>query len=110
MLSITAYAFWATRRGVDFTFMAPFLLGCLTAMIIWSFVQLFFPPGPVGSTIFSLMGAMMFSAYLILDTQLLIARFEIDDYVWASITLYLGTKREAPGQCMLCLLHRRSKA
>jgi FtsH-binding integral membrane protein len=65
------------------------LFGCLLAMIVWSFIQLFFPPGPVGRTIFALLGAFLFSAYLVFDTQLLITRFDLDDYVWAAITIYL---------------------
>lgn len=51
------------------------LFCCLNAMIIWSIIQLFFHPGPVGRTIFALLGAILFSAYLVLDTQMLISRF-----------------------------------
>jgi FtsH-binding integral membrane protein len=86
VLGLTAYAFHATRRGVDFSFMGPMLFGCLTAMIVWSIIQLFFPPGPIGSTIFALLGAFLFSAYLVFDTQLIIQRFDLDDYIWAAVT------------------------
>lgn len=30
------------------------------------------------------------SAYLVFDTQLLIQRFDLDDYIWAAVTIYLG--------------------
>ncbi|KAI7842402.1 hypothetical protein COHA_004041 [Chlorella ohadii] len=60
VLGLTAYAFHATKRGVDFSFMGPMLWGCLLAMIVWSVIQLFFPPGPIGSTIFALLGAFLF--------------------------------------------------
>lgn len=60
MLGLTLYSFHATRRGVDFSFMAPMLWGCLLAMVVWSVIQIFFPPGPVGRTIFSLLGAILF--------------------------------------------------
>lgn len=86
---LTLYAFHATRRGLDLTFMGPMLFCCLNAMIIWSIIQLFFHPGPVGRTIFALLGAILFSAYLVLDTQMLISRFELDDYIWAAVTIYL---------------------
>lgn len=105
------------------------LWGCLLAMIVWSFIQLVFPAGPIGRTIFSLLGALLFrwaraggragtvtpgrptrparqlrrdahsphpscppccSAYLVFDTQLLIRRFELDDY----------------SECLLCLLRQ----
>lgn len=29
------------------------------------------------------------SAYLVFDTQLLITRFDLDDYIWAAVTVYL---------------------
>ena len=119
VVGLTLYTFWATRRGVDFGFMGepgggggarvsrgsarrvqassraarvagPMLAGCLWALILWSVIQLFWPPGPVGQTIFALLGAMLFSAYIVFDTQLIIARVSLlDDYVWASVMLYV---------------------
>ncbi|EFN57628.1 hypothetical protein CHLNCDRAFT_59619 [Chlorella variabilis] len=89
VLGLTLYAFHATRQGTDLTFMGPALYGCLLAMVVWSFIQLIFPPGPVGRTIFALLGAILFSFYLVFDTQLLISRFDLDDYIWAAITIYL---------------------
>lgn len=89
VVGLTLYTFHATRRGVDFGFMGPMLWGCLMAMIVWSVVQIFWPPGPVGRTIFSLLGALLFSAYLVFDTQLLIQRYDLDDYIWAALNIYL---------------------
>jgi protein lifeguard len=86
---LTVYTFYATKRGVEFTWMAPILFSSLWALIAWSFIQLWFPPGPVGSTIFSLLGAMIFSAYIVFDTHLLIQRFPVDEYIWAAVNLYL---------------------
>ena len=110
------------------------LAGCLWALIIWSVIQLFWPPGaharlpafaacnahargggaatcvlacanppphtrtlitsrhcagPVGATIFSLLGALLFSAYIVFDTNLILTRVSLDDYIWASVQLYL---------------------
>ncbi|PSC76224.1 BI1 isoform A [Micractinium conductrix] len=86
---LTAYTFHATKRGVDFSFMGPMLWGCLWALIIWSVIQIFWPPGPVGRTIFSLLGAVLFCGCLVFDTQLLIQRYDMDDYIWASLNIYL---------------------
>lgn len=69
--------------------MAPLLGSALWAMIIWSFVQIFFRPGPLGQTIFSLIGALLFSGYIILDVHLLATRMDVDDYIWSSVALYL---------------------
>jgi FtsH-binding integral membrane protein len=35
------------------------------------------------------MGAVIFSGYIVYDTDNLIKRFTYDEYIWASITLYL---------------------
>jgi FtsH-binding integral membrane protein len=86
---LAAYSFHATRKGKDFTFMGPFLFSALWAMVLWGFIQLFFRPGPVGMTIYSLLGAFLFSAYIVYDVHLLIARHSLDDYIWASVVLYL---------------------
>ena len=59
---LTAYAFHATKRGAEFGWMGPMLFASLWALIIWSFIQLFFSPGPVARTIFALLGAILFSA------------------------------------------------
>lgn len=87
--ALTAYSFWATARGVDFSPVGPLLAGLLWAMLAWGLFQIFFHPGPVARTIFSLLGALLFSAYLVFDTQLLIQRVGLDEYIWASVMIYL---------------------
>lgn len=89
VVGLTAYAFWATKRGANFSWMGPMLFGCLWALIIWSFVQIFLKPGPIGRTIFSLLGALLFSAYLVFDTWLTIRVADLDDWVAMSINIYL---------------------
>lgn len=89
VVALTAYAFHATKRGAEFGWMGPMLFASLWALIIWSFVQIFFHPGPVARTVFSLLGALLFSAYVVFDTWLVIARVDLDDWVGASITIYL---------------------
>ena len=44
------------------------------ALIVWSIFQIFLPPGPVQNTIFSLLGSILFSAYIVYDTDNLIQR------------------------------------
>ena len=107
--------------------LASSMLTCAAAglicLVAWSFLQVFFPLGPVGQTIYALFGAIVFSGYahtpapvhcdsvacgcvckqtiellsssgglprwLIFDTHLLIEKFTYDQYIWASVTLYL---------------------
>lgn len=89
VLALTAYSFWATARGVDFSPMIPLLGASLWVLIIWGLIQMFWRPGPVASTVFALLGALVFAAYLVLDTQLLVTRLGLDDYIWGSVMLYL---------------------
>ena len=58
---------------------------------MWSFLQLILGSylGPASRTIFALLGAIVFSAYIVLDTESLIAKHDLDDYVAASLSLYL---------------------
>ena len=56
------------------SFMGPMLFGCLMALLVWSVFQIFLPPGPVQNTIFSLLGSILFSAYIVYDTDNLIQR------------------------------------
>lgn len=89
VVGLTAYTFYAARKGANFSYMQPLLFNCLLALVIWSFFQLFFPPGPVQQTIFGLLGAILFSAYIVLDTDNLIQRYDLDQYIWAAVSLYL---------------------
>jgi FtsH-binding integral membrane protein len=86
---LTVYAFRAARKGQDFTFMGPMLISSLFALVAWSFIQMFFPVGPLGETIYSLFGAVIFSGFIVYDTSNLIQKYDIDQYVWASVNLYL---------------------
>ncbi len=50
------------------------LFSSLCALVIWGFIQMFFRPGPIGQMIYALLGALIFSGYIVYDTYLLLAR------------------------------------
>lgn len=50
---------------------------------------MFFPLGSATEAIYGAMGAIIFSGYIVYDTDNLIKRFTYDEYIWASVTLYL---------------------
>lgn len=50
---------------------------------------MFFPLGPMSNAVIGAAGAILFSGYIVYDTENLIKRFTYDEYIWASITLYL---------------------
>jgi protein lifeguard len=65
------------------------LASFLLLKTIFSLVQMFFPLGPVSHAIYGGVGAMIFSAYIVYDTDNLIKRHTYDEYIGASVTLYL---------------------
>lgn len=87
--ALTGYTFWAARKGKDFSFLGPILFTSLFVLVFTGFIQAFFPLGSTSSAIYSAMGAIIFSGYIVYDTDNLIKRYTYDDYIWASVTLYL---------------------
>ncbi|RDX84318.1 BI1-like protein, partial [Mucuna pruriens] len=87
--SLTGYAFWASKKGKDFSFLGPILFTSLFTLFLTGMMQMFFPLGPTAHAIYGAIGAMIFSGYIVYDTDNLIKRFTYDEYIGASVTLYL---------------------
>jgi len=94
-LAMTVYAF---KTNVDFTGFGLYLLAGLIAMLMFSMLlsvlACFGVPLKLATTAYSLMGVLLFTFYIIYDTQLIVggdhsAKIEIDDYVFAAMMLYL---------------------
>lgn len=89
-LGLTAFAI---QTKIDFT---PFNQGCCTLMwglILFGLTCAFFP-GQAARNLYAALGAILFSFFLIVDTQLLIGggrevSIGVDDYVMAALQLYL---------------------
>lgn len=89
VLSLTGYAFWASRKGKDFSYLGPVLFAGLMVLVLTSFIQIFFPLGSASVAVFGGLGALVFSAFIVYDTDNLIKRYTYDEYIWASVVLYL---------------------
>ncbi|KAL3626194.1 BI1-like protein [Castilleja foliolosa] len=87
--SLTAYTFWAAKKGKDFSYLGPILFTSLFVLVLTGFIQMFFPFGSTSVAIYSAISAIIFSGYIVYDTDNLIKRFTYDQYIWASVTLYL---------------------
>ncbi|KAI5654211.1 hypothetical protein M9H77_31398 [Catharanthus roseus] len=87
--ALTGYTFWASKKGKDFSFLGPILFTSLIVLLLTSFLQVVFPLGSTSTAVFSAFGAIVFSGYIIYDTENLIKRFTYDEYIWASVNLYL---------------------
>merc|ERR1712166_1706923 len=54
------------------------------------FINMLFPiGGGLGRAVFSLMGALLFSGYILYDTSVIMLHMGPDDYIMASVSLYL---------------------
>lgn len=65
---------------------------CTVMVTVSSFVvleQAFFPLGPLSQMIYGGLSAIIFSAYIVYDTDNLIKRYTYDEFIWASVALYL---------------------
>ncbi|WOK99429.1 protein LIFEGUARD 4-like [Canna indica] len=89
VVSLTLYTFWAARRGYDFNFLGPFLFAAIMILLVFSFIQIFFPMGKISVMIYGGLAALVFAGYIIYDTDNLIKRYTYDDYIWAAVALYL---------------------
>jgi len=87
--ALTGYTFWASKKGKDFSYLGQLLFTSLFVLLLTGFLQAFYPLGSTSSAIYGALGAIVFSGYIIYDTDNLIKRFTYDEYIWASVTLYL---------------------
>ncbi|URE31391.1 hypothetical protein MUK42_06321 [Musa troglodytarum] len=89
VVGLTLYTFWAAKRGYDFNFLGPFLCAALIVLMLYCIIQIFIPMGKVSTTIYGCVAAIIFSGFIIYDTDNLIKRHSYDQYICAAISLYL---------------------
>jgi len=94
-LGLTAFA---CLTKTDFTGFGPYLYAALMCMMSFSFIMwvcTFFGPLPPGLRMaYAFCGVLLFSFYIVYDTQLIVGgrhshKFDIDDYVFAALNIYL---------------------
>jgi len=85
---LTLYTIRETRRGSDFTLMGPMLFAALLSLLLWSLIAIFIPM-PGSRLVVAGLGAVIFSGYIVYDTHIMVAHLGIDEWVWASINIYL---------------------
>uniref|UniRef100_A0A804Q4L3 BI1-like protein n=1 Tax=Zea mays TaxID=4577 RepID=A0A804Q4L3_MAIZE len=89
VLSLTAYTFWAVNRGKDFSFLGPFLFAAIIVLLVFALIQILFPLGKLSQMIYGGLASLIFSGYIVYDTNNIIKRYTYDQYVWAAVSLYL---------------------
>ena len=85
---------YAVQSKYDYTQHGNYLIIALFSLILFGFI-IGFTTIPILNTVYSVLGAMIFAFYIVYDTQLIVGgnhrkhQFSTDDYVIASISLYL---------------------
>ncbi|GFP85805.1 bi1-like protein [Phtheirospermum japonicum] len=88
-VGLTLFTFIAAKRGCDFNFMGPFLFCSLLLLIAFGIIRIIFPMGRLGEQVIGCIGALIFSGFIIYDTDNVIKRFNYDQYIDATACLFL---------------------
>mmetsp|Transcript_12078 Transcript_12078/g.28006 ORF Transcript_12078/g.28006 Transcript_12078/m.28006 type:complete len:245 (-) Transcript_12078:324-1058(-) len=84
--SLTSYLL-ITKK--DFSWLGGGLSAVLIILLFWGMLNTFFGFGAGPRLIFSLIGAILFAGYIVYDTSLILHHLGPDDYIEATISLYL---------------------
>ncbi|XP_030573370.1 protein lifeguard 1 isoform X1 [Drosophila novamexicana] len=84
---------FALQTKYDFTMCGGVLVACLVVFLIFGIIAIFIP-GQIIGLVYASLGALLFSVYLVYDTQLMLGgnhRYAIspEEYIFAALNLYL---------------------
>ncbi|MCJ1307959.1 hypothetical protein MMC25_001609 [Agyrium rufum] len=84
-----ALTLFACQSKYDFTSWMPYLFGGLWGLILFGFTFAFFPKTSTTELIYGGLGALIFSGYILVDTQLIMRHYHVEEEIAAAISLYL---------------------
>eukprot|EP01054_Gregarina_sp_Poly1_P000944 Gregarina_sp_Poly_1__943@NODE_1228_length_4718_cov_193_100624_g836_i0_p3_GENE_NODE_1228_length_4718_cov_193_100624_g836_i0NODE_1228_length_4718_cov_193_100624_g836_i0_p3_ORF_typecomplete_len270_score25_21Bax1I/PF01027_20/1_4e52BaxI_1/PF12811_7/0_37_NODE_1228_length_4718_cov_193_100624_g836_i075812 len=92
-LIVVGLTMFAMQTRHDFTNKNGILFSCLLALFAFGFLRLLFPHSAFFETLYATLGALLFSCYIVVDTQLLVGgrKLEVseDQYIMVALTLYV---------------------
>ncbi|KAH9895403.1 transmembrane BAX inhibitor motif-containing protein [Xylariomycetidae sp. FL2044] len=80
---------FACQTKYDFTSWMPYLFGALWGLILFGFMAAFMPYSSTGELIYGGLAALVFSGYILVDTQLVMRKHHVEEEIAAAISLYL---------------------
>lgn len=75
---------FACQTKYDFTSWMPYLFGGLWALILFGFMAAFFRPNSGIELVYSCIAALIFSAYILVDTQLIMKHYHVEEEIAVS--------------------------
>ena len=85
-LFLTAFA---CQTKYDFTSWMPYLFGALWGIVLFGFMSFFLPRTSTTELVYGLVCALVFSGYILVDTQLVLRKHHVEEEIAAAISLYL---------------------
>ncbi len=84
-----ALTLFACQTKYDFTTWMPYLFGALWVMVLFGFMSMFFPYNSKVELGYGIVVALVFSGYILVDTQLVMRHYHVEEEIAAAISLYL---------------------
>jgi len=84
-----ALTLFACQSKYDFTSWVPYLGGALWVLILFGFMTMFFPSSSKVDLGYGIVAALIFSGYILVDTQLIMRHYHVEEEIAAAISLYL---------------------
>ena len=84
-----ALTLFACQTKYDFTSWMPYLFGGLWGLILFGFMAMFFKSSSTVELIYGGLGALIFSGYILVDTQMVMRHYHVEEEIAAAISLYL---------------------
>lgn len=86
---VVGLTLFTLQSRYKFEKMGPYLFVMLIVVFVASMIQIFFPFPTVLALILTVSCVLLFSLYIVYDTNQLIRNMDVDDYVIGSVSLYL---------------------
>jgi FtsH-binding integral membrane protein len=84
-----ALSLFACQSKYDFTSWMPYLFGALWVLILFGFMSMFFPYNSKVELGYGVIAALIFSGYILVDTQMIMRHYHVEEEIAAAISLYL---------------------
>jgi FtsH-binding integral membrane protein len=85
-VGLTLFTF---QSRIDFSGYRTYLFAGLWGLILYSFLSIWFPPSSFTNSLIVGFSALLFCGFIIVDTQDIMARLSPEEYIVASVELYL---------------------
>jgi FtsH-binding integral membrane protein len=84
-----ALSLFACQSKYDFTHWMPYLFGGLWVLMLFGFMSMFFPYNSKVELGYGIICALIFSGYILVDTQMIMRHYHVEEEIAAAISLYL---------------------